>query len=170
MRDKFKRIMANEQGSNPEGTQGIAESAINRMVNRGTSLEKELRWHRSEGGGYDEGSMGRGAWRIRATTPCSRHNAVLEHSLERALAGSNITGNATDNSSGSLASREKASGAFRHHRDINGESFFSPGSAEAALRERWERQNWAAETMKAAEAHVAKRPEAEKLAAGEAPL
>ncbi|WP_375791088.1 hypothetical protein ACE102_03100 [Bradyrhizobium sp. vgs-9] len=157
LRDKLKRIMANEQGSNPEGTQGIAESAINRMVNRGTSLEKELRWHRSEGGYYDEGSMGRGA----VENP--HHNAVLERSLDRALAGSNITGNATDNSSGALAAREKATGKFRHHRDINGESFFSPGYAEPALRDKWQRQNWAADSMKAAEAHKAKQ-EAEKPA------
>jgi|ERR1700738_1711777 hypothetical protein len=45
------------------------------------------------------------------------------------------------NSSGALAAREKASGAFRHHTTINGESFFSPGHAEPALRDRWQNLN-----------------------------
>jgi hypothetical protein len=83
------------------------------------------------------------------------------------LAGSNITGNATDNSSSSLAAREKATGSFRHHRDINGESFFSPGHAEPVLRDRWQRLNYESNALQAAEAHKA-RKEAEKLAAGEA--
>ncbi|MCA6101211.1 hypothetical protein [Bradyrhizobium australafricanum] len=147
------------QGSNPQGTQAVLETLVNRSMNRGTSIEKEARWHENEGGYYQQGSMGHGALKN------PRHRAVLEHSLEQVLSGSNITGNATDNSSAGLAAREKASGTFRHHLDVNGESFFSPGSAEPAPRDRWQRQNWAAETMKAAEA--AKKP-AEMLAAGEA--
>jgi hypothetical protein len=57
------------------------------------------------------------------------------------LKGSNVSNYATDNSSGSLAARERASGAFVHHKTINGESFFSPGHAEPALRDRWQQLN-----------------------------
>jgi len=164
LKNKVLRIMANEQGSHREGTQGVAETLFNRAANRGTSIEREARWHESEGGYYQQGSMGRGA----LENP--RNRAVLEDSLSKVLAGSNITGNATDNSSGSLAAREIASGKFKHHRTINGESFFSPGHAEPALRDRWQRMNWAAQTMKHAEAAKAKQAAekpAEQLARGE---
>lgn len=166
LREKVLRIAANEQGQHQLGTQGVLETMMNRAAVRGTSLEEQAKWHGSERGGYyQRGSMGRGA----LENPHSR--AILNEGLERVLAGSNITQNATDNSSGSLAAREKASGAFRHHVDVNGESFFSPGHAEPALRDRWQRLNWASNTMKAADGHQAKQAEkapAEKLASGEA--
>jgi hypothetical protein len=161
LREKVLRIAANEQGSHPLGTQGVLETMVNRAAVRGTSLEAQAKWHRSEHGYYQEGSLGRGA----LENPHSR--AILNESLERVLQGSNATAGATDNSSSSLAAREKASGSFRHHRDINGESFFSPGSAEPALRDRWQRLNYESNAMQAAEEHAAKK-EADRLAAGEA--
>jgi hypothetical protein len=127
LRDKAMRIMANEQGDNPEGTQAIIESAMNRAEVRGTSLEQQLRWHESEGGYYQQGNMGRGALENK------QHREVLEHSLSEALSGSNISNYATDNSSGALARREAASGAFRPRSAYTGESFFSPGTAEPGL-------------------------------------
>jgi hypothetical protein len=96
---------------------------MNRAAMRGTSLEAQARWHRSEGGYYDEGSMGRGALEN------ARTRAILEHSLAGALAGSNAADYATDNSSGGLAASEIANGRFTFHKRIHGESFFSPGSA-----------------------------------------
>ncbi|UPT97254.1 hypothetical protein J4G48_0003465 [Bradyrhizobium barranii subsp. apii] len=164
LKEKVLRIAANEQGNNPAGTQGVLETLINRSVNRGTSIEKEARWHRSERGYYAEGSIGRGA----LENP--RHRAVLEHSLERALAGSNITNYATDNASGNLARREESSGAFVPHVTINGEHFSHPGRAEPALRDRWQRQVYGAETARLAEEHAAKqaaKAPAERLADGE---
>ena len=124
LRDKILRIAANEQGSNAEGTQAIIESMMNRAEVRGTNLEQQAKWHRSEHGYYQEGNMGRGALENK------QHREVLEHSLSEALAGSNISNYATDNSSGNLAARERASGAFRPRSAYTGESFFSPGSAE----------------------------------------
>jgi hypothetical protein len=130
LRNKILRIAHNEQGTNALGTQGILESMMNRAVMRGTSLEKEARWT-GEHGYYAQGGMGRGA----LENPRSR--AILENSLSKVLGGSNITGYATDNSSGGLARREKASGKFIWHKDINGESFFHPGWAEPKFAGRW---------------------------------
>lgn len=166
LKDKILRIAANEQGAHPLGTQGVLETMMNRAAVRGTDVETQAKWHGGESGGYYAmGSMGRGA----LENPHSR--AILNESLERVLGGSNITSNATDNSSSTLAAREKATGSFRHHLDVNGESFFSPGSAEPVLRDRWARLNYEAFAMKAAaqhEADIAAKAAAEKLAAGEA--
>lgn len=132
LRDRFMRIMYNEQGANPLGTEGIAESAMNRALVRGTSLAAQLRWHGLEPGGYYQpGNMGRGA----LENP--RIRAVLQHSLAAALAGSNVVYGATDNSSGGLAASERASGRFRFLRGINGESFFAPGWAERSFARTW---------------------------------
>ncbi len=162
LRDKVLRIAANEQGQHPLGTQGVLETMMNRAAVRGTDVETQAKWHGGESGGYYAmGSMGRGA----LENPHSR--AILNESLERVLGGSNITSNATDNSSSTLAAREKATGSFRHHLDVNGESFFSPGSAEPVLRDRWARLNYEAFAMKAAAQHEAETAAAEKLAAGE---
>ena len=42
-----------------------------------------------------------------------------------------------DNSSSWLAAKEKRSGAFNWIKDINGESFFSPGSSQPSFRNRF---------------------------------
>jgi hypothetical protein len=68
-------------------------------------------------------------------------DAAVRQPLCDTLRGSNITQFATDNSSGALAARERASGAFKHHMTISGESFFSPGHAQPALRDRWRQLN-----------------------------
>lgn len=143
LRDRFMRIMYNEQGANALGTEGIAESAMNRAIVRGTSLAAQLRWHGLERGGYyAPGNMGRGA----LENP--RIRAILEHSLAAALAGSNVVRGATDNSSGDLAARERESGRFRFLRGIHGESFFAPGWGEPALARTWDR--WHGMTEEAA--------------------
>lgn len=115
LNEKAMHIFA---GENPDPTASTAlwESAINRMAVRGTTLEKELR-HTSEGGYYE-------GWRDQVS-PTTRK--VLEASRDRALAYSNVSNYATDNSSGALAARERASGTFTAKTDpINGESFFGP--------------------------------------------
>jgi hypothetical protein len=130
LRDKIMRIAANEEGANPVGTQAIIESMMNRAEVRGTSLEQQARWHRSQGGYYDEGSMGRGALEN------SHHRGILEHSLSEALAGSNVSNYATDNSSGGLAAGERSSGKFRYRSGNDrtiGDTMFSPGTAEPGL-------------------------------------
>lgn len=133
LRDKIMRIAANEQGSNPAGTQAVLESMMNRAIVRHTSLEAQARWYGKERGGYYAmGNMGRGALEN------AKHRAILEKSLSNALNNANTIDYATDNSSGGLASRERASGAFVFHRKINGESFFSPGMAEKGWRNRYE--------------------------------
>jgi hypothetical protein len=53
------------------------------------------------------------------------------------VAGSDITGGATDNSSQGLAEREAATGHFIRHMKIHGESFFHPGSAEKLWSSQW---------------------------------
>lgn len=128
LREKFLDIMYNEQGRNPLGTLGIAESAMNRALLRGTTLSQELRWHESEGGYYQQGNMGRGS---------GPYRDFLGRQLNTALAGSNVTNYATDNSSGDLARREIASGRFNFRASYGGETFSSPGSAERRLQYLW---------------------------------
>jgi hypothetical protein len=91
--------------------------------------------HRSSG--VDEGGYYAGF----APHYSAEKGEMAERNIDAALKGSNITGYATDNSSGDLARREIQSGAFKHHQTINGESFFSPGSSQPALRDRWQRLN-----------------------------
>ena len=138
LRDKIMRIMANEQGSHPEGTQSVVESMMNRATVRGTSLEREARWHESEGGYYQKGNMGRGALED------PRHKAILEQGLANALAGSNVSNYATDNSSGSLARREIAQGRFIKDAAYGGETFSHPSAGEQPENARrwaeWRRQ------------------------------
>lgn len=132
LKDKVLRIMANEQGRNPEGTQAIAESMMNRALVRGTNLEKQARWAQSEGGYYDQGNMGRGA----LENPAQR--AILERSLKNALGGSNIADYASDNASSWLAEKHKGNGNFRYIKGFNGESFFAPGRAEPGRAKAWD--------------------------------
>jgi hypothetical protein len=125
LRDKVMRIAANEQGRHPQGTQSVMESMMNRAEVRGTDLEHQARWFRREKGGYYEmGNMGRGALENPG------HRAVLERSLSNTLAGGNVSNYATDNSSGGLAARERASGKFKFQSAAHGETFFSPGWGE----------------------------------------
>jgi hypothetical protein len=131
LRNKIMRIASNEQGAHPGGTQAVIESMMNRANLRGTSLEREARWHESEGGYYQQGNMGRGALEN------SKSRAILENSLKNALGGADTIGLATDNSSQGLAEREAATGKFIRHAKIHGESFFHPGWAEPRLRDKW---------------------------------
>jgi hypothetical protein len=131
LRQRLIDIMYNEQGGHPKGVQAVAESAMNRALVRGTSLEQQLRWHGAERGGYyQRGNMGRGH---------QRYLDVLNQGIENALNGSNIADYATDNSSGRLAAREKSTGHFRYRSGHTGESFFAPGSAEPRLARAWDR-------------------------------
>jgi hypothetical protein len=130
LRERFLDIMFNEQGRHPEGIQAVAESALNRASVRKTSLRRQLGWHRWEPHGYyQRGNAGRGR---------HRHMDALNRALENALAGSNISNFATDNSSGGLASRERRSGRFRYRSGYTGESFFAPGWAEPKFARDWD--------------------------------
>lgn len=140
LKEKFARISLGEN-TDPKANLGVIEEAMNRANNRGTSLERELR-HTSEGG-YSEGY----ARRIDA-----KSRATFEANLAAALGTdgkgqSNTTGYATDNASGGLAERQKASGRFRFHKTEAGETFFSPGSAEPKLRERWREMRFKADKL-----------------------
>lgn len=136
LREKLMRIMVNEQGSSPQGVQSIVESAMNRASVRGTSLERQLRWHRAERNGYYQvGHAGTESAQYR------RHLEMLNQAINNALAGSNISQYATDNSSGDLASHERESGKFRYRSDYSGETFFAPGWGEPQFARRWNR--WA---------------------------
>jgi uncharacterized membrane protein YgcG len=132
LREKILRIAANEQGSNPAGVQSVLESMMNRAQVRGTSLEQQAKWYQSEGGYYAQGNMGRGALED------PKHRAILEDALTKTLAGSNVSNYATDNASGDLAARERASGAFKYASSYGGETFFTPGTAEPGQVKRYE--------------------------------
>jgi len=132
LKAKVMRIAANEAGGNQEAATAIIESMINRAQVRGTNVAAQARWHQSEGGYYDQGNMGRGA----LENPAWRD--TLERAYQRALGGSNVSNYATDNSSGAMAEREKLTGAFRFRKSVAGETFFSPGTAEAGLIPKYE--------------------------------
>lgn len=120
LNEKAMHIFA---GENPDPTASTAlwESAINRMAVRGTTLSQELR--RTNEGGYYEG------WRDEVS-PSTRK--VLEASRDKALAYSNVSNYATDNSSGNLAARENASGTFTEKSVYNREHFFGPDNRIAS--------------------------------------
>lgn len=151
LRQKIMRIAFNEQGANPQGTQAVLESMMNRASARGTNLETQAHWYGGEKGGYYAmGNMGRGA----LENPHSR--AILEHSLNEALGGSNISNYATDNSSGGLAARERATGKFHYTAGYHGESFFTPGWGEPGLERKynaWRQALGASEDRMALDAH-----------------
>lgn len=130
LRDKVMRIMYNEQGSHPEGTQAVAESMMNRAIIRRTNLAREGRWT-GENGYYEQGNMGRGA----LENPKIR--AILEQSLQNALGGGNVSDYATDNASQWLAAKHKSTGNFLATRDIHGETFFSPDTRIPSHISRW---------------------------------
>jgi hypothetical protein len=134
LREKIKHISLGEN-QDPRANAAVLETMMNRAVVRGTSLEAQAKRHRSSG--VDEGGYYAGY----AAHYSGEKGEMAERNLDRVLAGSNITDYATDNSSGALAAREKATGAFRHHMTINGESFFSPGHAEPAFRDKWQQLN-----------------------------
>jgi hypothetical protein len=134
LKEKIKHISLGEN-QDPRANAAVMETMMNRAVVRGTSLEQQAKRHRSSG--VDEGGYYAGY----APHYSTAKGEMADRNLSAALRGSNITNYATDNSSGALAARERASGSFRHHDTINGESFFSPGSAEPALRDRWQSLN-----------------------------
>jgi hypothetical protein len=98
---------------------------MNRASFKGTSLAAQARWT-GEGGYYEQGNMGRGALEN------AQHRQVLEDSLNKSLAGSNITDYATDNASSRLAAKRKANNEMQWTKDYGGESFFQPGRVSGA--------------------------------------
>lgn len=120
LRAKVMRIAANEQGRNPQGTQAVLESMMNRASYMGTSLAQQAKWT-GERGYYAMGSMGRGALENK------QHKDILEHSLNAALGGSNISNYATDNASGDFARRRIANGMYQASTKYTGEYFVTPG-------------------------------------------
>jgi hypothetical protein len=140
LRDKMAHISLGEN-QNPRANLSVIETMMNRAVVRGTSLEAQVRRHRSSG--VDEGGYYAGY----APHYSGEQRAMFDRNLGAALGQggrgqSNVSGYATDNSSGDLARRESATGAFVRHGDpVNGESFFSPGRAEPNFRDRWNALN-----------------------------
>jgi hypothetical protein len=134
LRDKMAHISLGEN-QDPRANTAVLETMMNRAIVRGTSLEAQAKRHRSSG--VDEGGYYAG-W---APHYSSEKSQMFERNLGNVLAGSNVSNYATDNSSGDLAARERSSGAFVHHMTINGENFFSPGTAEPAQRNRWQELN-----------------------------
>ncbi|MGP0086128.1 MAG: hypothetical protein ACLP0B_21280 [Steroidobacteraceae bacterium] len=123
MKEEFFRHAAGEDSpGSPSGTlanQAIMESAMNRAAMRGTSLAAQL--------GYFQGY----------SSFNGNQRAIMEDNLNKVLGGSDVSGGATDNSSGGLAARERASGKFRFIKEINRESFFSPGWGEPNWQRRY---------------------------------
>jgi len=136
LEEKIHQLAAGEDrpsnGESRRANMAVMETMMNRAVVRGTDLESQAKWYGRERGGYYAGKPSHLSEQERANS---------EENLRNVLAGSNITGYATDNSSQGLAEREKASGSFLHHTTINRESFFSPGHAEPAFRDRWRQLN-----------------------------
>jgi hypothetical protein len=153
LREKMAHISLGEN-QDPRANLAVIETMMNRAVVRGTSLEAQVRRHKSSG--VDEHGYYAG-W---APSFSFDKRAMFEHNLGEALGEggkgqSNISRYATDNSSGGFADGEAASGRFNRHMTINGESFFSPGSAEPAFRDRWQMLN-----RRASETPVAAAPAA----------
>lgn len=131
LREKMKAIMYNELGSNPRGTQAIAETAMNRASIRRTPLWQQLGWHGRDPGGYYQVGQG-----IRGYPP--QLSKMLDKSLDNALAGSNISNYATDNSSGGQTRSDLRGGRFISQGNISGETFFRPNVAEPVFAQRWQ--------------------------------
>lgn len=108
------------ENRNPKANVSVIESMMNRASARGTSLEEAAKLYGHEQGGYYAG-YAPGALRD------ARLRALTESSIAQALGGSNVSNYATDNSSGGLAARERATGSFTFQSTYGGESFFSPG-------------------------------------------
>ncbi len=123
LKEKFFHIAAGEDSpGSKSGTlanQAIMESAMNRAEMKGSSLAHAAR-HVREGGYY-------AGWK----NFTDKQRAIMDDNLKKVLAGSDVSGGATDNSSSGLAAKEKRTGAFNWIKDINGESFFSPGKTNA---------------------------------------
>lgn len=139
LKEKMAHLSLGEN-QDPRANLAVIETMMNRAIVRDTSLEQQVKRHRSSG--VDEGGYYAG-W---APHYSSDKRQMFERNLGEALGQSgkgqsNVSNYATDNSSGGLATRERASGAFKHHTTINGESFFSPGRAEPAFRDRWQQLN-----------------------------
>lgn len=139
LKEKMRKISLGEN-QDPHANLAVIETMMNRAVVRGTSLEQQVKRHRSSG--LDEGGYYAG-W---APHYSNDKSAMVDRNVAAALGHtgkgqSNISNYATDNSSGDLAAREIASGSFKHHMTLNRESFFSPGSAEPAHRDTWQRLN-----------------------------
>jgi hypothetical protein len=132
LKDKIFQLAAGEdrpsKGESLLANQAVMETMMNRAAVRGTDLETQARWFGREPGGYYAG-------RPSHLSELERTNS--EANLRKVLGGSNITDYATDNSSGGLAARERATGKFKFHRAFNRESFFSPGWAEPGFARRY---------------------------------
>jgi hypothetical protein len=132
LKEKIFQLAAGEDrpsgGESAKANQAVMETMMNRAAVRHTTLAAQAKWYGREKGGYYAGKPSR----------LSAHEReVSERNLAAVIAGANTTDYATDNSSQGLAAREKASGKFIFHKAYHGESFFSPGWAEPALRDRY---------------------------------
>jgi hypothetical protein len=158
LRQKILGIMYNEQSTNPQGTQAVAESLFNRAGVRGVSLEQASRWYGAEHGGYY--AIGNGYGRNGAGSYPASARAVLEQSLQNAISGSNISNYATDNSSAGLAVRDQLPQyrrMFQYQSDYTGETFFSPGRvSEPVFTRNW--KDWSQRMQGGAATPTAQQP------------
>lgn len=134
LKEKIFQLAAGEDrpshGQSATAFQAVLESMMNRAEMRGTSLAAQAKWYGREPGGYYAG---------KPSHLSSHEREVAEHALRDVLGGSNVSNYATDNSSGGLAARERATGKFRFRSQYHGESFFAPGWAEPRFARSYDR-------------------------------
>jgi hypothetical protein len=133
LRERLLAISAAEN-NDPQANLAVIESAMNRASARGTSLEAQLRFA-GQGGYYPTANY---------KALQTKKRAMYEANLSRALAGSNVSNYATDNSSNqpgnALAARDVSSGRFEETvPNMNGEHFFIPkGQGGGSMRRKYD--------------------------------
>jgi hypothetical protein len=167
LKEKMAHISLGEN-QDPRANLAVIETMMNRATVRGTTLEAQVRRHRSSG--VDEGGYYAG-WA--SSFPDSKRH-MFEQNLGSALGTggkgqSNISNYATDNSSGGMAEGEASSGRFHRHAKINGESFFSPGSAEPAQEQHWQQLYNRAQTFESQQKAATPTPQPEATKTEEEP-
>jgi hypothetical protein len=125
LREKILHIAAGENEGR-EANQAVIESAMNRAAMMGTTLEQEMR--RTSEGGYYAG------YRANVAEPQRR---MIEENIDKALAGSNVSNYATDNSSQGFHT-SGSDPMYRTVKSSNGENFSVPNRSDARGHDRYE--------------------------------
>ena len=131
LRQRVAAIAMAEGGTSSEAQTAVVEAMMNRARVRGHTLAQEAEW--SDRGGY-YAAEGRGRGMGMTNNP--NLLAGANSSIDRALNGSRIVGQATDQASNqpgnNLADRDIASGKFTLVRKMpNGEYYFTRNSEDA---------------------------------------
>jgi hypothetical protein len=125
LREKVLHVSAGENEGR-EANQAVIESAMNRAQMMGTTLEQEMR--RTSEGGYYAG------YRANVAEPQRR---MIEENIDKALAGSNVSNYATDNSSQGFHTSGPNS-MYRTVKSSNGENFSVPARSDARGHDRYD--------------------------------